>query len=698
LIILTVRPNRRYQGVSRQYLSQDGDRLVRRLGGETLWIEPWGEHSLRVRATRQRAVEATEDWALEPPGPATPEITIGAGEARITNGRITAVIDRYGIVEFTNQRGDLLLREHWQVGEAGHETSSIAIPGRAYKPVLGSDDCELTVSFKPQPGERIYGLGQRQIAELDMKGCTLELAHRNSQASIPFALSSRGYGFLWNNPAIGRVTFGKNVTEWYAARTGQLDYWITAGDTPAQVEEAYAQATGRTPMMPDWATGFWQCKLRYKTQDELLAVAREYKRRNLPISVIVADFFHWPQQGEWKFDPEYWPDPDAMIAELRDLGIELMVSIWPTVDVNSENFDEMESRGLLVRTDRGAGTQMEFMGNEVFFDATNPEAQEFVWARAKENYFDKGVRVFWLDEAEPELVTHSGQYDWDVIRYQAGPALKVAGLYPVGYAKGFYEGQQAAGQAEICNLIRCCWAGSQKYATLLWSGDVHSTFESFRMQFAAGLNAGLSGIPWWTTDIGGFTGGDGEDPEFRELLVRWFQWGVFCPVTRLHGFRQPYEFTGKQTWRTFNEVLGSGAANEVWSYGEDVYEILAGCLRTREALRPYVAEQMAAAHERGTPVIRPLFYDFPADAHAWEVEDQYLFGPDVLVAPILEYGQRERPVYLPAGRTWADVRTGAAHEGGQTVTAAAPLAEIPVYAAAGSAVLGVLRGELSERE
>ena len=487
------------------------------------------------------------------------------------------------------------------------------------------------------------------------------------------------------------VTFGKNVTQWQAGRTAQLDYWITAGDTPAQIEEAYAEATGKTPMMPDWATGFWQCKLRYKTQDELLSVAREYKRRGLPISVIVADFFHWPQQGEWKFDPEYWPDPAAMIAELRELGIELMVSIWPTVDVNSENYDEMEDRGLLVRTDRGSGTTMEFMGNEVFFDATNPEAQEFIWSKAKQNYFDQGIRTFWLDEAEPELVTHSGQYDWDLIRYHRGPALKVGNLYPVGYAKAFYDGQQAAGQTEILNLVRCCWAGSQKYATLLWSGDVHSTFSSFRMQFAAGLNAGLSGIPWWTTDIGGFFGGRADDPEFRELLVRWFQYGVFCPVTRLHGFRLPYDFAETDAWRTFNEVLGSGAANEVWSFGEDVYEILAGCLRTREALRPYVAEQMVAAHERGTPVIRPLFYDFPADAHAWEVEDQYLFGPDVLVAPLLEYGLRERPVYLPQGRTWTDVGTGATHEGGQTITVAAPLEAMPLFVAAGAAVLDVLR-------
>ena len=196
-------------------------------------------------------------------------------------------------------------------------------------------------------------MGQYQQPYLNIKGCTLELAHRNSQASVPFVLSSLGYGFLWHNPAIGKVTFGKNVTEWYAQSTDILDYWITAGDTPAEIEEAYARATGTVPMMPEYAMGFWQCKLRYQTQEELLEVAREYKRRGLPISVIVADFFHWPNQGDWKFDREYWPDPKAMVDELKAMGIELMVSIWPTVEESSENYREMEEKGYLIRADRG---------------------------------------------------------------------------------------------------------------------------------------------------------------------------------------------------------------------------------------------------------------------------------------------------------------------------------------------------------
>ena len=185
--------------------------------------------------------------------------------------------------------------------------------------------------------------------------------------SVPFMLSSLGYGFLWNNPAVGRVNFGKNITTWEAFSSKKLDYWITAGDTPAEIEEAYANATGKVPMMPEYAMGFWQCKLRYQTQEELLEVAREYKRRNLPISVIVVDFFHWPMQGEWKFDPTYWPDPDAMIKELKDMGIELMVSIWPTVDYRSENFNEMKSKGLLIRVDSGYPISMDFQGNTLHY-------------------------------------------------------------------------------------------------------------------------------------------------------------------------------------------------------------------------------------------------------------------------------------------------------------------------------------------
>ncbi len=656
-------------------LYKSNNRLVREFDSEILWVEPWGNNSLRVRATKNAEIKERLEWALLQPPKINAQIKIDGQRATIQNGKITAELDQFGWLTFYNQKGEVLLQECWRVKDGGDKTSALELSGREFKPILGGD-YRITLRFESNDNEKIYGLGQRQEKQLNIKGCMLELAQRNSQASIPFAISSLGYGFLWNNPAIGRVTFGMNQTEWRAEVSDQIDFWITAGDSPAEIEEAYADATGKVPMMPDFATGFWQCKLRYKTQDQLMQVAREYKRRGLPISVIVCDFFHWTEQGDWKFDPKFWPEPEKMIKELQDMGIELMVSIWPTVDVNSENYDEMIERGYLVRTERATRTNINFMGNETFFDSTNPGAREFVWDKVKKNYYDKGIRIFWLDEAEPDLMGH---YDYDHFRYTLGPAMKVSNIYPFYYAKTFYDGMEKEGQKNIINLIRCVWAGSQRYGTLLWSGDVHSTFESLRRQMAAGLNAGISGIPWWTTDIGGFTGGDPADPKFRELLVRWFQFGLFCPVFRLHGFRLPFDFDITDAAKMFNKPFGSGSDNEVWSYGEEVYNILKSYLFARERLRPYIKDQMKLAHQKGTPVIRPLFYDFPKDVHCWGVEDEYMFGPDILVAPVMYEGVKKRSVYLPAGRRWVNTATQKTYDGGQLVECETPLSIIPVF-------------------
>ena len=653
----------------------DGNKLIYRNDNEILQLEPWGVNSLRIRGTKTPEI-SKESWALLEPEPCEAQIKVEGKTASITNGKLTASFNEVGWLTYYNQRGEVLLEERWRVNNGGEKTSPLAICGREYKPLIGSSDYKITLRFEGQDGEKIYGLGQRQEKQLNMKGCCLELAQRNTQSSIPFALSNKGYGFLWNNPAIGCVTFANNLTEWTAECSEHMDLWITAGDSPAEIEEAYANATGKVPMMPDYGTGFWQCKLRYTTQEQLLNVAREYKKRGIPISVIVCDFFHWTNQGDWKFDAKYWPDPQAMVDELKSMGIELMVSIWPTVDVNSENYDEMKELGLLVRSERANAVQMQFMGNEYLYDAFNPESREYVWNKAKENYYKYGVKIFWLDEAEPDFMFH---YDYDNFRYYKGPAVKVSNFYPVEYAKTFYEGMEKEGQKNILNLLRCAWAGSQRYGVLLWSGDTHSTFDFLRNQMAAGLNVGLSGIPWWTTDIGGFTGGDIHDPRFHELLIRWFQFGLFCPVTRLHGFRDPIDFSISNAARLWNQPFGSGADNEIYSYGEDIYKILKRLVDTREALRPYVKEQMVKAHEKGTPVIRPLFYDNPDDEACWDINDEYMFGPDILVAPVLYEGMRKRNVYLPAGRMWKEVQTGKIYEGGITVTCDAPLDVIPVF-------------------
>ena len=658
------------------------ERLIFHYDKEEVWIEPWGANALRVRATKEHRMPE-ENWALLERGNSDCEITYTKQGARIVNGKICAEITKFGKIMIYNSDGKLLLEEYCRNRRdvLDRKCSAIEVEAREFKPIPGGDH-HLTMRFESvDRDERIYGMGQYQQPYLNLKGLDLELAHRNSQASVPFAISSLGYGFLWNNPGVGRAVFGKNIMSFEAYSTKILDYWVVAGDAPSEIEEAYAAVAGKVPMMPEYGLGFWQCKLRYQTQEELLEVAREYKRRNLPIDLIVIDFFHWPKQGEWKFDPVYWPDPDAMVRELQKMGIELMVSVWPTVDKTSENYEEMLEKGYLISTDRGVRVGLDFQGATIHFDATDPGAREYVWGKVKQNYYDKGIKVFWLDEAEPEYTA----YDFDNYRYHIGTNLRIGNIYPVDYAKTFYEGMEREGQKNIVNLLRCAWAGSQRYGALVWSGDIASSFESMRNQLAAGLNMGIAGIPWWTTDIGGFHGGDPDDPKFRELFARWFEWGAFCPVMRLHGDREPRQ---PQYGTTGGATCCSGAANEVWSYGEEVYGICKKYMELREQMRPYTRRIMEEAHRKGTPVMRTLFYMYPDDPVCWDTEDEYFYGPDVLVAPVLNAGQRSRTVYLPKEEHWIDYTTGKEYEGGQTVKADAPLSTIPVFIKKGSNVFG----------
>ena len=669
------------------------NRLIIRDGASQLWIAPWGTDGVRVRMTMEPEMDP-RDWALsEPAEDVTPVITCEeidytdpwykaeeyahhhctAKVYTFVNGKLTVKVGPEGWLSFYNQKGELLTEEYWRNRNRIHRYStSLRIPARELKPIPGTTDYALSARFEAFEDEMIFGMGQYQDKQLNKKGAILELCHRNSQASVPFFLSSRGYGFLWNNPAIGTATFATNRTEWKARSTKKLDYYITCGDTPADIERNYSAVTGRTPMMPEYGLGYWQCKLRYRTQDELMAVARKHKAMGLPLDAIVVDFFHWPRQGDWRFDPIDWPDPDAMVKELKAMGVETVVSVWPTVDERSDNRWEMEEHGYLVRTDRGKDT-MTWMGGTVYFDATHPGAQQFIWDKCKQNYYAKGIRCFWLDEAEPEYDC----YEFDNYRYHAGPALQVTNTYPVGYAKAFYDGLKAAGETEILSLTRCTWAGGQKYAALTWSGDIHSSFRAMREQLQAGLSMQMAGIPWWTSDIGGFMGGDGSDPAFRELLLRWFAWGCFSPVFRMHGERSPW-YEREQEYRNNIRQITSGRDNEVWSFGEENTPILCKYLFLRERLRPYVRQIMREAHETGAPVMRPLFYEFPQDKAAWQVEDCYMFGPDMLVAPVMEPGVTQRRIYLPAGETWKDAYTGQVYEGGQAVTVPAPIDVIPV--------------------
>ncbi|MDT0303183.1 glycoside hydrolase family 31 protein [Streptomonospora wellingtoniae] len=641
-------------------------------GHQVVRVEPWGADSVRVRAGLHRLRWDIPGALSEHPG-TEGRIGVEGGTARLANGGITAEVGEDGMLRFlrTSSREELLAEQRahfWWPGP------------RAYTST-GNGYYRIEQRFAAYEGERVFGLGQHTHGLFDQKGAVVDLVQRNAEVSVPFLVSSRGYGLLWNSPAVGRVELAGNGTRWVSDSARQIDYWITAGPDPASVMASYADATGHAPMLPEWASGFWQCRLRYRTQEELMEVAREHRRRGLPLSVIVADFFHWTHLGDWRFDPLEWPDPEGMVHELREMGTELMVSVWPSVSPLSENFAEMQRRGLLIATEQGPPVHADWADKGVegkvqvsFYDATDPQARAFVWDKVRRNYYDLGIRLWWLDACEPEIKP-GHQHN---LHYSAGPGDEVANIYPAEHARAFYEGMRASGESEVVTLCRSAWAGSQRYGAALWSGDIPATFASLRTQIRAGLNVAMSGIPWWTTDIGGFHGGDQESPEYRELLVRWFQYGVFCPLLRLHGFREPF------VDRLDPQM--TGGPNEVWSYGEEVYERLRDLLFLRERLRPYVMEQMRAAHETGMPPMRPLFVDFPADERAWDVGDSFMFGPDLLVAPVAEYGAREREVYLPETTRWRDPHSGDVLSGGGAVLLPAPLERAPVLVREGASV------------
>lgn len=649
-----------------------GDALEWRGRGETLRVEPWGADAVRVRCARGPLADGLPGALLDAPGPSDAVVKIENGSAVLVNGAVTVHLDTAHLPEKTNAPLIRFLRTSDGTELLAEEPVHFWWPGARHFTATGNGYHRLEQNFRAYDGERLYGLGQHQHGLLDQKGAVVELVQRNAEVSIPFLLSNRGYGVLWNSPAIGRVELGVTGTRWVADSARQIDYWFTAG-APADIARQYADATGHAPELPEWATGFWQCKLRYRSQDELMEVAREYRRRGLPLSVIVCDFFHWTHLGDWKFDPAEWPDPAAAVRELEEMGVKLMVSIWPSVSPLSENYRPLTDQGLLVSTEYGPMAHADWPDKEVadvvqvaFYDATNPEARDYLWDRVRENYVRYGIKVFWLDACEPELVPADQQN----LHYHAGPGLEVGTMYPRENSRAFYEGLRAEGIDDIVTMNRSAWAGSQRYGAALWSGDIRPDFPALKAQIRAGLNVSVSGIPWWNTDVGGFNGGDPDDPAYREVMVRWFQFGVFSPILRLHGYRLPHVALGPEM---------TGGPNELWSYGEEAFGILRDYVELRERMRPYISELMRVASLEGLPVMRPLFFEFPEDERGWTVGDEYMFGPDVLVAPVTVAGAVTREVYLPAGAEWIDYWTGERFSGGGTVEVAAPLERIPLF-------------------
>jgi alpha-D-xyloside xylohydrolase len=656
------------------------DGLVLRNGTETLKVQAWGLDTVRVQAAMEDRFEPVPD-ALIKHQPTPADVEVVDGGVRVRSGTLRVFVTDEGHLSFYRGEEDIpmlsepptepLMGSQNPVGRLLHRIDDGAFA--------------VTATFAAYEDERFYGLGQHANGRLDQKGCVVELRQRNAEVTIPVLVSSRGYGFFWNLPSVGRVELAANHTRWVADRAPQLDYFVYLGDIPAEIIARYYDLTGYPRPLPGWTTGFWQSRCRYRDQDELMAVAREHWRRGLPLSVILVDYLHSERMGDWDWDRERWPDPAAMIDELAEHGCRTIVSVWPHLNPRSRNFEAMRDAGRLVTWADGSPAHFTFAdldapgGQDLYlYDATDPVARAAQWSHVKRAYHDLGAKAFWVDACEPELTSVPLARRESQARFHRGHGSTVASLYPFLATSAFRDGLDEAGDDDAVLMVRSAWAGSQRLGAIVWSGDTLSSWAELRNQVRVGLNMMLSGMPWWNSDIGGFVGGDIHDDGFRELLVRWFQYGAFCPVMRLHGLRG-LEFSE-------DDFTASGDENEVWSFGQRAYRILRSLLFFRERLRPYLDQQLAVAATSGVPPMRPLWFDDPDDPEAAAVEDQFLVGPDVLVAPVLESGASTRRLYLPRAVDWRDPWTGTVHPGGSWVTVEAPLEIVPFFVREGSSL------------
>jgi len=512
--------------------------------------------------------------------------------------------------------------------------------------------------------EAFYGLGQHQGGVFNWRGESVDIVQDNTNISVPLLLSSNGYGIFWNNPSRSRFN-NRFVHAFYISSevAEQMDYYFIYGPNFDHIISAYRELTGSVPLFGKWAYGYWQCKNRYDSQSEILGVAKRYRDEHIPLDNIVQDWFWWNTMGEPVWNKNY-PDPKAMVDDLHKENVHLMVSVWPFFRPGSPVYDDMAAKGFFIDKTRVTGFHPAGMA---LYDAFNPAARKYYWNLMDNALFKIGVDAWWLDTTEPETEGREESILLHSKVHMDGTAsgARYANLFPLMTTAAVYQGQRADGdQKRVFILSRSAFAGAQRNAAAVWSGDVNPNWETFRRQIPAGLNYSMSGNPYWTTDIGGFTVANPDDPAYRELYTRWFEFGAFNPIFRAHGTR------------TTNQ-------NEIWSYGPDTQTILTRYDRLRYRLIPYIySVAWKTTSENYTPM-RALVMDFRDDPRLWNISDQFLFGPALLVNPVTEPGATTRHLYLPKGK-WYNFWTGESVEGGRAIDAPAPLEEMPIFVKAGA--------------
>jgi len=544
---------------------------------------------------------------------------------------------------------------------------------------------QVGATFTSPPDEHYYGLGQNQEGFLDLRGHTIQCWHNYTAAGgpsvcVPFMVTNRGYGFIWDNPSKTTIKPGFNEQTLWTSEVGdRVSFFVIAGNTTDEIYFGYRALTGPTPLLPKAAYGFIQCKLRYRTQDEILSVARGYRERRLPADVMVVDFLHYTKMGQMDFIPEDWPDPAAMNHQLHELGFHSMVSVWPRFEPGSRFYDFLKQKGWFESLADGTPTDGQpYDRAGSIIDTTNPEAARWFWETVRDSLIGKGFDSIWADETEPDIPPN-GSY------FHVGPGTRYYNVYPLFHTAAIYEGFRRDVNHRALILSRDAYLGAQRNGTMFWSSDIFATWDTLRRQLPTGLNFAASGMAYWSTDVGGLQFLPAEhhplyppllDPsdarenvggydDYPELYTRWFQYGVFQPIFRTHGARNH---------------------NEVWTYGKQAEPILTKYLELRYTLLPYIYSLAYNTYRTGAPYMRALFMDFPNDPAVADLRDEYMFGPAFLVAPVTNQGITTRKVYLPAGTDWYNYWTNDRIAGGQTITAAAPIDAIPLFVRAGSIV------------
>ena len=721
-----------------QTIDRVADGAIVHAGGGTVRIQVCSDRVVRiVEGGAAPAASLVVPSIVQPCSGVSFTMSSSASAFQLRTNKLIVNVDKSTrAVSFTDLNGQILLSEPSGEGRK-----------LAFDP-SGEFSQGVQQNFLLSSREALYGLGQHQEGFFNLRDIPVRLLQANTNIAIPFLLSTKGYGLLWNNASLtdfdspdesialddkgkgsfqtgpegdygfllsgnfrkklflsvdsrkvidienmwvagsagGKIHLAAKTKYEVTAETGgdtrvfvrtpsdamgfrsqtgsAVDYYFLYGPALSGVIAAYRDLTGNVPLLPRWAYGFWQCRERYSSQQQILDTAAEFRKRQIPVDALVQDWQYWGKYG-WnamRFDETGYPDPAAMMSQLHQQDLHMVISVWAKFGAETTVGRQMKDAHLVLTSSASTGEPGETTEHEYWTDLFNPQAQKMFWSAIDHNLFRLGLDGWWLDASEPEGDPLNNDNTF------VGPGKTVRNAFPLFETTAVYKGQRASDENKrVVILSRSAYTGQQRNASISWSGDISANWETLRRQIPAGLSFSMSGFPYWTTDIGGFFRPEDQytSDAYHELLIRWFEFGTFCPIFRIHGFR---------------------SRTEMWNYGPEVEKDLLLYDQLRYRLLPYIYSSAWEVTSRNESIMKALPLLYPGDMSLRDVSDQFLFGDSLLVNPVTEPDATTRSVILPRGDDWIDFWTGQTHRGGQTLVVEAPLNRIPILVKEGSIV------------